>query len=108
MGTALPGRDRPEDKGVVGNFVSTVALGTEIEESLTFDELLSRVEETVDSARAHADLPFEHVVELLKPPRDLSFNIMGKPIVESPYDAIRCLISTGIDFLVLGNYVIAK
>lgn len=37
-----------------------------------------------------------------------SFNIMGEPIVESPYHAIRCFFSTGLDVLVLGNYVIKK
>jgi carbamoyltransferase len=37
-----------------------------------------------------------------------SFNIMGEPIVESPYDAIRCFFSTGIDYLVLGNHILAK
>lgn len=37
-----------------------------------------------------------------------SFNIMGEPIVESPTDAIRCFFSTGLDSLVLGNYVIGK
>jgi carbamoyltransferase len=37
-----------------------------------------------------------------------SFNIMGEPIVESPYDAIRCFFSTGIDYLVLGSYLVAK
>jgi len=37
-----------------------------------------------------------------------SFNIMGEPIVESPIDAIRCFFSTGLDKLVLGNYLISK
>ena len=37
-----------------------------------------------------------------------SFNIMGEPIVESPYHAIRCFFSTGLDILVLGNYIIKK
>ena len=37
-----------------------------------------------------------------------SFNVMGEPIVESPVDAIRCFYSTGIDYLVLDNYVIRK
>ena len=37
-----------------------------------------------------------------------SFNIMGEPIVESPYHAIRCFYSTGLDVLVLGNHVIKK
>lgn len=37
-----------------------------------------------------------------------SFNIMGEPIVESPINAIRCFFSTGLDILVLGNYIIKK
>jgi len=37
-----------------------------------------------------------------------SFNIMGEPIVESPIQAIRCFFSTGLDHLVLGNYLISK
>ena len=37
-----------------------------------------------------------------------SFNVMGEPIVESPTDAVRCFFSTGLDDLVLGNYLIRK
>ncbi|QBG48751.1 carbamoyltransferase [Verrucomicrobia bacterium S94] len=37
-----------------------------------------------------------------------SFNVMGEPIVESPMDAIRCFFSTGLDKLVIGNYLIGK
>lgn len=37
-----------------------------------------------------------------------SFNVMGEPIVESPVDAIRCFFTTGLDYLILGNYVISK
>ena len=37
-----------------------------------------------------------------------SFNVMGEPIVESPLDAIRCFYSTGIDALIVGNYLLKK
>jgi carbamoyltransferase len=37
-----------------------------------------------------------------------SFNVRGEPIVDSPEDAVRCFATTGIDVLVLGNYVIEK
>ncbi|MFT0714901.1 carbamoyltransferase [Flagellimonas lutimaris] len=37
-----------------------------------------------------------------------SFNIQGEPVVESPKDAIRCFWSTGLDALVIGNYVLTK
>jgi carbamoyltransferase len=37
-----------------------------------------------------------------------SFNIMGEPVIETPYDAIRCFFSTGLDHLVIGSYLISK
>ena len=37
-----------------------------------------------------------------------SFNIQGEPVVESPKDAIRCFFSTGLDSLVIGNFVLTK
>ena len=37
-----------------------------------------------------------------------SFNVMGEPIVNSPADAVRCFYSTGMDALVMGDYVVVK
>ena len=37
-----------------------------------------------------------------------SFNNRGEPIVETPEDAIKCFISTGIDCLVIDHFVITK
>ncbi|MCP4643881.1 MAG: carbamoyltransferase, partial [bacterium] len=37
-----------------------------------------------------------------------SFNVMGEPIVNTPADAVRCFFSTGMDALVLGDYVVHK
>ena len=37
-----------------------------------------------------------------------SFNIQGEPIVETPRDALRCFGGTGIDILVIGNFIIKK
>lgn len=37
-----------------------------------------------------------------------SFNVNREPIVNSPADAVRCFYSTGIDYLVMGNYVLSK
>jgi carbamoyltransferase len=37
-----------------------------------------------------------------------SFNIRGEPIVMTPDDALNCYFFTGIDALVLGNYVLEK
>ena len=35
-----------------------------------------------------------------------SFNVKDEPIVCSPFDAYNCFINTGLDILVLGNYII--
>ncbi|BAO75040.1 carbamoyltransferase [Winogradskyella sp. PG-2] len=37
-----------------------------------------------------------------------SFNVQGEPVVESPVDAIRCFFSTGLDALIIGNYLLRK
>jgi len=37
-----------------------------------------------------------------------SFNIRGEPIVCSPNDAYRCMMGTGIDYLVAGNFLIKR
>ena len=37
-----------------------------------------------------------------------SFNVKGEPIVGSPQDAFNCFMTTGIDFLVLENFLIDK
>jgi len=37
-----------------------------------------------------------------------SFNVRGEPIVCNPKDAIRCFYSTGLDYLIMGNYLLSK
>jgi carbamoyltransferase len=37
-----------------------------------------------------------------------SFNVKGEPIVETPEDAINCFLSTGMDYLVLHDRLVAK
>ncbi len=37
-----------------------------------------------------------------------SFNIRGEPIVCTPYDAYRCMMGTGIDYLVMDKFLIAR
>jgi carbamoyltransferase len=37
-----------------------------------------------------------------------SFNVKGEPIVETPDDAIKCFLTTGIDYLVLHDVLLAK
>ncbi|TRV71314.1 hypothetical protein FKN01_31995, partial [Streptomyces sp. 130] len=63
VGTTVSGRDRAETEGLIGFFVNTLVLRTEVEEPLPFGRFLDGVRETVLEAFAHADVPFERVVD---------------------------------------------
>jgi amino acid adenylation domain-containing protein len=74
VGAGIANRNRVETEGLIGFFVNTLAMRTVLAGNPTFRELLHRVRETAMGAYAHQDLPFEKLVEELRPKRDLSRN----------------------------------
>ncbi|MBW8891498.1 MAG: amino acid adenylation domain-containing protein, partial [Burkholderiales bacterium] len=72
VGSPVANRTRRETEPLIGFFVNTLALRTDLSGAPTFTALLERVRQSTLAAYAHQDLPFEQIVEALKLPRDLS------------------------------------
>ncbi|CAJ8507110.1 syringomycin synthetase [Burkholderia pseudomallei] len=69
IGSPVAGRNRTEVEPLIGFFVNTLALRLDLSSEPTVGELLKRTKAQVLSAQAHQDLPFDQVVERVKPPR---------------------------------------
>ncbi|MEM6715425.1 MAG: amino acid adenylation domain-containing protein, partial [Cyanobacteria bacterium P01_C01_bin.147] len=72
VGTPIANRPRAELEGLVGMFVNTLALRTDLSGNPRFEELLGRVRGVALDAYAHQSTPFEQVVEALDMPRSWS------------------------------------
>ncbi|MCU0289250.1 MAG: condensation domain-containing protein, partial [Acidobacteria bacterium] len=72
MGTPIAGRRRIELENLIGLFLNTLVLRTDLSGNPGFQALLKRVRTTALEAYNHQDMPFEKLVEELNPQRDLS------------------------------------
>lgn len=72
VGSDIANRDRTETEGLIGLLVNTLVFRSDLSSNPRFCDLLQQVRETVLSGLAHKDLPFEKLVEIVNPERQLS------------------------------------
>jgi amino acid adenylation domain-containing protein len=86
VGTPIAGRTRPEVESLIGFFINTLVLRTDLTSDPTFAELVGRVKRMCLEAYAHQDVPFEKLVEELQPVRDLSHSPLFQVLFD--FDAV--------------------
>ncbi len=74
VGSPLAGRDSAETEELVGFFINTVLMRTDLSGDPTIKELLMRVRDMSLGAFEHREMPYERLVEELQPSRNLSFD----------------------------------
>jgi amino acid adenylation domain-containing protein len=74
IGTPVAGRDRAEVEELIGFFANTLLLRARLTGNPAFRELLARVRRDTLEGYGQADVPFERIVEELRPERHLSHN----------------------------------
>nr|WP_254627768.1 non-ribosomal peptide synthetase [Myxococcus sp. CA040A] len=82
VGTPVSGRVHPSVEPLVGLFINTVALRTEIAPEASFLTLLNHARTTALEAFAHQEVPFERVVDALQVERSLSH----APLVQAMFE----------------------
>jgi hypothetical protein len=74
IGSPIANRNNLELQGLIGFFTNTLAMRVKLDGNPSFRALLQRARTTALGAYAHQDMPFEKVVEALRPKRDPAYN----------------------------------
>jgi non-ribosomal peptide synthetase component F/aryl carrier-like protein len=81
VGTPVAGRTRVETESLLGFFVNMLVLRTHLDGDPRFRDLLQRVRKVALDAYDHQEIPFEKLVEVLQPERDLSHTPLVQAVI---------------------------
>ncbi len=102
IGMPVTNRTRVESEGLIGCFVNTLVIRTNLSGNLTVAEFLQRVKAEVLEAQSHQDLPFERLVEALNPQRSLASHPLVQVVYNHQwrkYDVLQTLTDLSIESL---------
>ncbi|WP_420127104.1 non-ribosomal peptide synthase/polyketide synthase [Longimicrobium sp.] len=103
VGTPIAGRTRAETDRMVGLFLNSLALRTDLSGDPSFRELLARVRETTLAAYAHQDLPFERVLEEVRPERSMAHAPVFQVMLNLLNFEVAALQAGGLEVTELGG-----
>ena len=89
VGIPVAGRNHVETEGLIGFFVNTLVLRDDLSGNPRFTDLVTQVRETLMGAFSNTDVPFEKIVEVLQPERNLSFNPLFQVMFATLKSAVR-------------------
>ncbi|RZL84407.1 MAG: non-ribosomal peptide synthetase [Rhodococcus sp. (in: high G+C Gram-positive bacteria)] len=96
IGTPVAGRGEHALDDVVGMFVNTLVLRTVVHPDVTFGELLASTRATDLSAYAHADVPFERIVEVTDTPRSTAHHPLFQTVLALDTTALHSIALPGL------------
>ena len=97
VGSAIANRNRQETESLIGFFVNTLALRTNLQGNPTFKELLERVKQVTLDAYDHQDLPFEKLVDELGLERSLAHHPLFQVIFGLQNETQEILSTNGLN-----------
>jgi len=100
VGTPIANRSWAEAEKLIGCFVNTLVLNTDVSGDPSFRDLLDRVRKVVLEAYTYQDLPFEKLIEDLQLERDLSYT--------PPFQVMFVLQNTPIQILKLSSLTLSR
>jgi amino acid adenylation domain-containing protein len=103
IGMPVASRTRAELEPLIGLFVNTLVLRTRLHRSATFSQLLQQVKASTLDAYAHQDVPFEQVVEALRPQRNTAHSPLFQVMLALQNTPMQALELAGLRFEALGR-----
>jgi len=74
VGSPIANRTRSEVEKLIGFFVNTLALRSDLSGNISFVDFIKQIKQTTLDAYSNQDMPFEKVIEIIQPERNLSYS----------------------------------